>query len=125
MRTWAKLFIFIIAPGLVLGSCATISPPLFRQIGTASWYSRGFVGKTTACGDIYDPREMTAAHRHLPCGTRVRVIELRSGKEVGVTITDRGPYVAGRILDLSLAAARRLGIARDGTARVEILLAEN
>lgn len=86
--------------------------------GTASWYGPGFAGRRTASGDVFDPSALTAAHLTLPFGTRVRVTNLANGRSVVVRINDRGPYVAGREIDLSRAAARRLGI--DGTARVRL-----
>lgn len=70
--------------------------------GTASWYGEHFRGSPTACGDLYDPDRLTAAHRTLPCGTRLHVEH--AGRSVEVTVTDRGPFVPGRILDLSRRA---------------------
>jgi len=88
--------------------------------GRASFYGPGFAGRCTANGDIFDPREFTAAHRDLPFGTPVRVTNLHNGRTVVVTINDRGPYVKGRLLDVSLAAARALGMLRRGVASVLI-----
>lgn len=90
------------------------------QRGVASWYGPKFHGKKTASGEIYDQHEMTAASRTLPLGTRVTVTNLTNGKKAEVTINDRGPYVDGRIIDLSKAAARKLGLVDPGTARVRI-----
>jgi rare lipoprotein A len=87
----------------------------------ASWYS---TGRVTAQGRRYDPDGMTAAHRTLPFGTRVRVTDPSSGRSVHVVINDRGPYVAGRQLDLSRGAARRLGIIDRGVANVLVEVAE-
>jgi peptidoglycan lytic transglycosylase len=92
----------------------------FRQIGVASWYGPGFHGKKTASGERYDQNAMTAAHRKLPLGTEVTVTNLENGRSVHVEITDRGPYVKGRHIDLSKAAARELGLINDGTAKVRI-----
>src|SRR5262249_21352781 len=90
------------------------------QVGIASWYGGRLHGRRTASGARFDQNALTAAHRSLPLGTRVRVTHLESGASVIVTITDRGPYAHGRIIDVSRAAARRLGMLRSGTARVRI-----
>ncbi|HTJ56690.1 MAG TPA: septal ring lytic transglycosylase RlpA family protein [Devosiaceae bacterium] len=87
----------------------------FRQCGIASWYGSES-GHRTADGEHFDGSSMTAAHRSLPFGTMVRVVDLRTGRSVVVRVNDRGPYAKGRIIDLSRAAARRLGM--NGTARV-------
>lgn len=92
-------------------------------VGIASYYGNhrdGFAGRRTACGQIMQPQAFTAAHRTLPCGTRVLVIapEKNGGRSVVVTINDRGPFVRGRIIDVSPAAARVLGIIKAGTAKV-------
>jgi len=78
------------------------------QVGKASWYGKRFHGRTTASGEDFDMFELTAAHRQLPLGTYVRVTDLRNGKSVIVRINDRGPYIKGRIMDLSYSAARML-----------------
>lgn len=78
------------------------------QVGNASWYGKKFHGRTTASGEDFDMFELTAAHRQLPLGTYVRVTDLRNGKSVIVRINDRGPFVKGRIMDLSYGAARML-----------------
>jgi len=88
--------------------------------GLASWYGADFNGRLTASGEVYDMYAMTAAHKTLPLGTRVRVRNLENGKSVRVRINDRGPYVAGRVIDLSRKAARALGMRDNGTARVKI-----
>jgi rare lipoprotein A len=89
-----------------------------RQCGAASWYGDKFAGKRTASGVRFNPNDMVAAHRTLPFGSRVRVTEQRSGRSVTVKIVDRGPHVRGRVIDVSKAAARKLGFLRRGTARV-------
>lgn len=94
--------------------------PTEVMTGWASWYGPGFAGRRTASGEIYDPAEMVAAHRSLPFGTRIRVTNQRNGAGVVVRITDRGPYVGGRILDLSAAAADAIGMRSSGTAPVAI-----
>jgi rare lipoprotein A (peptidoglycan hydrolase) len=90
--------------------------------GKASWYGRSFHGKTTASGEVFDQRLMTAAHKTLPLGSRARVINLTNGNSVEVTINDRGPFVPGRIIDLSRAAAHELGFLESGLAQVRIEL---
>ena len=93
--------------------------------GTASWYGPGFHGKKTANGEIYDQTKLTAAHKTLPLGTKARVTNLNNGSAVEVEINDRGPFVEGRIIDLSRAAARALGFIESGTAPVHVeLIAE-
>jgi len=87
-------------------------------IVVASWYGSSFHGRRTASGQVFDQERMTAAHKTLPFGTRLRVTNLRNGRSVLVTVTDRGPYVRNRQLDVSLAAARRLGLVGPGTAPV-------
>ena len=90
--------------------------------GTASWYGPGFHGKKTASGEIYDQTKLTAAHKTLPLGTKARVTNLDNGSAVEVEINDRGPFVGGRILDLSRAAAGALGLVKSGTAPVRVEL---
>jgi len=89
-------------------------------MGKASWYGPGFDGKTTASGQVYDQNALTAAHKELAFGTKVRVTNLSNGESVLVTINDRGPYVAGRHLDLSRAAAERVGMVEQGVANVKM-----
>lgn len=91
--------------------------PGVRRV-VASWYGYPFTGRRTASGAAFDPRRLTAAHRHLPFGTLVRVVYPATGRQVLVVINDRGPYVRGRELDLSQAAAHRLGMVRAGVAAV-------
>jgi len=88
--------------------------------GIASWYGPGFHGKKTARGDIYNQNALTAAHKTLPLGSKVRVTNLNNGNTVDVEINDRGPYVEGRIIDLSRAAAGALDFVESGTIRVNI-----
>jgi rare lipoprotein A len=92
----------------------------YRERGLASWYGKDFHGKKTANGETYDMHEMTAAHKTLPLGTYVKVLNLDNDKETDVRINDRGPFVRGRIIDLSYEAARRIGVVGPGTASVEI-----
>ena len=91
-------------------------------MGKASHYGPGLAGNPTASGEIFNPRKLTAAHRTLPLGSRVRVINPRNGQSVVVRINDRGPFVAGRVIDLSTAAARRIGLMQQGVGRVELRL---
>ena len=93
----------------------------FRQRGIASWYGKDFHGKKTSNGEIYDMYAMTAAHKTLPLGTYVRVHNLENGRKIEVRINDRGPFVRGRIIDLSYTGAKKIGIVGPGTARVEVV----
>lgn len=92
----------------------------FRQVGLASWYGPGFHGRTTASGARFDQNELTAAHRKLPLGSEVKVTNVENGRSIVVEINDRGPYIDGRVIDLSKAAAARLGIIEEGVAQVRI-----
>ena len=93
----------------------------FQQRGIASWYGKDFHGKKTSNGEIYDMYAVTAAHKTLPLGTYVRVRNLENNRTVEVRINDRGPFVRGRIIDLSYIAAKDIGIVGPGTARVEVV----
>ena len=93
----------------------------FSEEGLASWYGRKFHGRRTSNGEIYDMYAMTAAHKTLPLGTWVRVRRLDTGKQIDVRVNDRGPFVRGRIIDLSYTAAKELEMIGPGTARVEIV----
>ena len=92
----------------------------FRQEGIASWYGADFHGRKTSNGEIYDMYAMTAAHKTLPMGTLVRVRNLANQREIDVRINDRGPFVRGRIIDLSYTAARKIDIVGPGTAPVAV-----
>ena len=97
----------------------------YDETGIGSWYGDEFAGKLTANGEIFDPELVTAAHKTLPMPSVVRVTNLENGKSLVVRINDRGPFVAGRIIDLSREAARRIGYEEDGLARVRVqVLAE-
>jgi rare lipoprotein A len=91
-----------------------------KERGIASWYGEDFHGWMTANGEIYDMEALTAAHRTLPLGTWVLVTNVENGKQVRVRINDRGPYLYGRVLDLSLAGARELDMVESGVAAVQI-----
>lgn len=88
--------------------------------GSASWYGGKFHGRTTANGERYDMNELTAAHKTLPFGTKVRVTNERNGKAVVVRINDRGPFVGKRVIDLSRGAAQAVGMLGQGVARVKL-----
>ncbi len=117
---------------LVLGLCIAVSACSWipkgetaldvgvKDRGIASWYGHQFHGRLAANGEIFDMEALTAAHRTLPLGSVVRVVNLFNGKHVRVRITDRGPYVSGRILDVSYAAAARLGMVERGLSVVQV-----
>ncbi len=114
----------IVMPVIFLTSCALVTGELKREggaeTGLASWYGRDFHGRPTASGEPFNMYAMTAAHRTLPLGTIVMVTNLDNGKKAKVTINDRGPFVRGRIIDLSYGAAKRLDMVDDGVAMVRI-----
>lgn len=93
--------------------------------GTASWYGPGFHGRRSASGEVFNQNDLTAAHRTLPFGTRVRVTNLRTGQQVVVRINDRGPFSHGRIIDLSAAAAGQIGLRASGVGRVQLEVLSN
>jgi rare lipoprotein A len=99
---------------------APAAPAGLPQTGEASWYGAQHHGKRTASGAVFDQTQLTAAHRSLPFGTRLRVTNLANGRSVEVEITDRGPYAGNRIIDLSRAAAQALGMIEAGTATVRL-----
>src|SRR6185369_5728324 len=109
--------------GLLAPRAAPTDVPAARgasEIAIASWYGREFHGRRTASGEVFDQHGLSAAHPTLPLGTRVRVTSLATGESVDVRITDRGPFVKGRTLDLSYGAARRLRMLNQGTGRVRV-----
>jgi rare lipoprotein A len=115
---------------LALLACSPRTQTSFAQTidkpeGVASWYGAEFAGRPTANGEIYDPSQMTAAHRTLPFGTFVRVTNTRNGLSTVVRINDRGPFAKGRIIDVSRAAAEVLDMIGPGTAPVRIELISN
>ncbi|MEI6948259.1 septal ring lytic transglycosylase RlpA family protein [Paraflavisolibacter sp. H34] len=101
---------------LLLASCAR----KITQTGKASYYADKFNGRKTANGEIFSNNELTAAHKTLPFGTRVKVTNVNNGKSVNVRINDRGPFVAGRSIDLSKKAAQRIGIVHQGVGNVKM-----
>ena len=98
------------------GSAVSYTEEAVVQAGKASWYGPGFHGRFTANGERFNTHAMTAAHKTLPFGTRVKVINARTGRSVVVRINDRGPYAHGRVIDLSKASARAIGVS--GVAEV-------
>ncbi len=144
---WLKLGLAGIAVALLAWACKSTPPPVteekikqpkpyrvgkywyhplshardFRERGIASWYGDAFHGKQTSSGEIYDMHAMTAAHKTLPLGVFVRVTNLKNDKSIEVRINDRGPFVRGRIIDLSYTAAKKLDIVGPGTAPVEVV----
>lgn len=111
-----------LVPPLAVAQPLAEPQPVAQEQGGASWYARYFHGRRTANGERYDQNELTAAHKTLPFGTVVRVRSEVNGKEVDVRINDRGPFVAGRVIDLSQAAAKALGMLQLGVKRVTLLL---
>jgi rare lipoprotein A len=114
--------------GVALVTCGRAqaqAPAPAVEEGVASWYGPSFDGQRAASGEIFDSGQMTAAHRTLPFGTRVRVRRLDSEESIVVRINDRGPWVDSRIIDLSYAAAQRLGMTDPGLFRVAVEVVEN
>jgi len=115
-----------LSPILLAMLLATLAAPSFAAqpgqvlTGIASYYHDSLQGNKTASGQIYDKRKMSAAHKTLPLGTRVRVTDKRTGKSIVVRINDRGPFVKGRIIDLSRKAAQELGIIQRGISPVKV-----
>ena len=120
--------LFLLGATFILANCGTSLPkPIDPEIGyveegLASWYGPGYHGKLTASGETYDMYQMTAAHRRLPLGTTVKVRSLATGRSVIVNINDRGPFIRGRIIDLSYAAARSLRMIGKGIERVRLVV---
>ena len=127
-----------LAGATLLAGCATTRPraayrwrraqPAYAvptgvvQDGLASWYGPGFHGRLTSSREVYDQYDLTAAHRTLPLGTWVLVTNMYNGRSVRVYVNDRGPYIDGRVIDLSYAAAYALGMVQSGTAPVRIVV---
>ena len=115
---------------LVASGCASkttrpttaATAPGTRIVGFASWYGERHQGHKTASGEIYDVNKLTAAHRTLPFGTRLRVTNVENGRSVVVRVNDRGPWVNDRVLDVSQIAAKTLGMVGDGVIKVEIVV---
>ncbi|MFM7641698.1 MAG: septal ring lytic transglycosylase RlpA family protein [Cyanobium sp.] len=116
---WENNFIKLTPPvplaqGLQIASARSV------QVGQASWYGPGFFGNRTASGEVFRPGTLTAAHRYLPFGTKVRVTNLYNGRSAVVRINDRGPFSGGRIIDLAHGAAQVLGLTASGVADVRL-----
>lgn len=111
-----KNYLFLIGLCLFLSSCGKF----VTKTGKASYYGNEFDGRKTASGEVFRQSKLTAAHKKLPFGTQVTVTNLKNGKKVTVKINDRGPFVAGRIIDLSKTAAEEIGMLKDGVAKVKI-----
>jgi len=110
----------------LLFSCRTTAPPVPKAPeaahGVASWYGEEFAGRTTANGEIFDPQQFTAAHRTYPFGTVLDITNPKTQKTVRVRVNDRGPFIGGRIIDLSYAAAQQIGLIEPGIGEVDIHL---
>ena len=125
-RSNQTLFYTLTLAGMLLGACSWIPKGEaqfdvgIKERGVASWYGEQFHGRQAANGEIFDMDALTAAHRTMPLGSIIRVVNLTNGRHLHVRVTDRGPYVNGRILDLSRAAAVQLGMENEGTAHVQI-----
>lgn len=134
-KALARCVIWMLTAGLALSACTTVpSPPAYyttpvppaagsrlsSQIATASWYGAERGGHLTSNGEAFNPNGLTAASKSLPMGSRVRVTDVANGRSVVVRINDRGPFVKGRSIDLSRAAAERIGLANKGVGRVQI-----
>ena len=120
------LVLFVLSGVLFAGSCSVTKDKnekvsyKYYQKGEASWYGPGFNGKKTASGEIFDMNKLTAAHRKLAFGTKVRVTNLNNNKSVIVRINDRGPFKKSRVIDLSKKAAEKIGLVQSGIAPVKI-----
>lgn len=113
---WIRWGLWVAAGAVLLPSCAKV----MVQQGEASYYANKFKGRRTANGEKFRQHKRTAASLTIPFGTKVRVTNLRNGRTVKVRINDRGPYVKGRIIDLSRKAARKIGMLRDGVVPVKL-----
>jgi rare lipoprotein A len=133
-RNWQALGRFDVGATLMksaltaaaIALCAAIAmptaPAFAKQTGKASWYS--LPGNRTACGEKMNPRAYTAAHRTLPCGTRIKVTNRKNGKSVVVRVNDRGPFVRGRIVDVSKSAGAKIGMLGSGVATVSVAVVD-
>ena len=115
-RLWVPMLLAC-ASQLALGATTHVME------GKVSYYGKGFRGKLTACGEVFDDQLLTMAHRTLPCGTQVQVTNLRNKRTVVVRVNDRGPHVKGRVADVSTAAARQLRMIHSGVVRGRLRLA--
>lgn len=126
MASRLRTSVVLLVIAVFIGSCAPRRhrPPsdevVYREEGIASWYGSKFHGRKTSSGERYNMHALTAAHRTLPLDTVARVTHIESGRQVTVKINDRGPFIEGRIIDLSYGAARRLGMVKEGIAPVAV-----
>jgi rare lipoprotein A len=113
-----RLFSFAVVGIVMLSGCAR----KITETGMASYYGEGdgFKGRKTASGEVFNPKKLTAAHKTLPFGTVVKVINVSNGQQVKVRINDRGPFVAGRVIDLSAQAARKIDMKKSGVVQVKL-----
>ena len=125
----SRVGLFLVLSLLFVTACVVRKAPTIRpevgrhsEKGIASWYGKKFHGRRTANGERFDMYALTAAHRSLPFGTKVRVTNLENGRSVMVRVNDRGPFIRGRVIDLSYAAAKDLRMVRQGVVKVEITL---
>ena len=119
---WRRLALLLALAVFVEGASAHGSRLHHRQVGTASWYGAQAAGRETASGTPFDPDRMTAADRFLPLGTCVRVTNLTNHRSVRLRVSDRGPYSRGRLIDVSEAAAIKLGMKHKGVTRVRVVV---
>lgn len=118
---WIKRAFVGVVLLFLLGSCGgRVAYRPSGQMMVASWYGKDFHGRPTASGEIFNMYDYTAAHRTLPFGSKLKIINPKNGRSVVVRVNDRGPFVPGRDIDLSYAAARKIGIITEGTARVYV-----
>ena len=131
VKTFLRRALALVIGALVIASlaaCGTKPPiretPPYKATGLASYYGKKFHGRRTASGERFNMHAMTAAHRNFKFGTRVNVTNLQNNRSVTVRINDRGPFARGRIIDLSYAAAKKIGMIADGVVRVKITVAD-
>ncbi len=116
-----KTLLTLLAAGLAFASMSTFAAAKGTvQTGIASYYHDSLHGNKTASGQVYDKTRLSAAHKTLPLGSKVRVTDVKTGKSIVVRVNDRGPFVKGRIIDLSRRAAKELGIVKRGIAKVKM-----
>ena len=113
-------FLFVLLLAFAAASCHRKAIPSGSETGMASFYAESYNGKKTANGEIYHSSALTAAHKTLPFGTKVKVTNLSNGKSVKVRVNDRGPFVAGRIIDLTKKAAKKIDMINAGVVKVKI-----
>mgnify|MGYP001817573643 FL=1 len=119
-----ECFLCCIGVAMLVGCASTPTPvpeSVGGEVGAASYYADRFHGRQTASGERYDRNAYTAAHRRLPFGALVQVTRIDNGETVEVRINDRGPFVKGRVIDLSYAAAKKLGMLRKGVVKVRVV----